>query len=80
MHHAMKTYRVVELWIHVFLIMTLDGDEWSVSSPGRFNPGGQSPRYSLDKGWVGPKISIHEMERREIHVIHTCKLLYTVSL
>jgi hypothetical protein len=31
----MKAYVGVDVWIHVFLISALDGDEYSASHPGR---------------------------------------------
>jgi hypothetical protein len=37
--HVMKVYKGVEVWLLSFLIMTLDGGEWSASSFNRFTPG-----------------------------------------
>jgi len=36
-HHPMKTCWGVEIYLHVFLISELDGDEWSDSFSGPFN-------------------------------------------
>jgi len=36
-----------------FLTSVLDGDEWSVSRHGRFNPG-EGTRYPLDRRLGGP--------------------------
>jgi hypothetical protein len=37
-HHAMKTYWGVEVYLHAFLTLELNGGEWSASLPGRFTP------------------------------------------
>jgi hypothetical protein len=37
-HHAMKTYRGVEVQLHAFLTWALDGSEWSSSRRGPFIP------------------------------------------
>jgi hypothetical protein len=34
----MKAYGAVDVYIHIFLISTLVGDELSASCPGRFTP------------------------------------------
>jgi hypothetical protein len=52
-HYAMKTYREVDVLIHIFLTSALLGGEWLVSLPGRFTPGEKTP-YPLDKGLGGP--------------------------
>jgi len=36
-HHAMKTYRGVEVSLHAFLTSAPDRGEWSASRPGRLN-------------------------------------------
>jgi len=38
-HQAKKTYRGVELQLHIFIISALDGGEWSASRPGGFTTG-----------------------------------------
>jgi hypothetical protein len=38
-HHTMKTYWGVEVWMHAFLTLALDGGEWLASRSGRFTPG-----------------------------------------
>ena len=37
-HHAMKTYRVMEVKFHTFLNVVLDGGEGSASNPSHFMP------------------------------------------
>jgi hypothetical protein len=51
----MKAYRGVDVQIHIFLTSALAGGEWSASRPGRFTPGGKSPRYPLDRRLGGPQ-------------------------
>jgi hypothetical protein len=51
----MKTY---EEWRHssTHLTSALDGNEWSASNPGCFNPPqGKSTQYPLDRGLGGPQ-------------------------
>jgi len=45
----MKTYGRVELKLHSFLTLALDGGEWSVSRPGRFTFRKRAPGAH----WVG---------------------------
>jgi hypothetical protein len=33
-HHTMKAYWGVEVWLHLFFDLALDGSEWSPSRPG----------------------------------------------
>jgi hypothetical protein len=51
----MKTYRGVDIQIHVFLTPALVRGELSASRPGRFTPRGKSPRYPLDRRLSGPQ-------------------------
>jgi hypothetical protein len=53
--------------ICVFLTSALVGGDWSLSRPGFFTPNGKSFWYSLERrGWVGPRVGLDDMERREI--------------
>jgi hypothetical protein len=36
---GINTYRGVKFYVHLFLTLALDGDIWSDSQTGRFNPG-----------------------------------------
>jgi hypothetical protein len=51
----MKTYRRVEVELHMFLTSALDGGEWWASRPGRFTPGERAPVAHLIKAWVDPR-------------------------
>jgi hypothetical protein len=51
--NAIKTYRGVEARLHSFLTSAVDGDEWSASRPGRFDPG-KEPRYPFNRRLGGP--------------------------
>jgi hypothetical protein len=42
-HHAMKVYWGVEVWLHAFLILALDGAQFSASRPGCFTPRERAP-------------------------------------
>jgi hypothetical protein len=42
----------VELQLHVYLTVALDGDEWSVSSVGHFTPGDTALGIHWTGGWV----------------------------
>jgi len=61
----MKAYGGVEVQLHSFLTSALDGGEWSTSRPSRFIPGKEPPFPSIE-GWVGPRVSLDVMEKREI--------------
>jgi hypothetical protein len=61
-----KTYGRVDVWIHIFLTSALAGGEWSASRPGRFTPGGNNPRYPLDRRLGGPQS--RSGRRREMKV------------
>jgi len=37
--HIMKVYGEMEVYLHTFLTLALDGGEWSASHPCHFNPG-----------------------------------------
>jgi hypothetical protein len=59
----MKTYGVVDVQIHIFLISALAGGEWSASCPGRFTPGETAPGTHWIGGWVDPRAGLNDMEK-----------------
>jgi hypothetical protein len=61
----MRTYRGVDVYIHVFMIPALVGDEWSASRPCRFTPGERAPVTHWIGGSVDPGVGMDEMEKRK---------------
>jgi hypothetical protein len=45
----MKTYKEVDVQIHVFLTSALGGNEWLASRPDHFSLGVKSSQYSSDR-------------------------------
>jgi hypothetical protein len=62
-YHATKMYGGVELLLQVFLTLTLDGDEWLASRPGRFTPGKE--RTYWIRWWVGSRAGMDEAAKKE---------------
>jgi hypothetical protein len=44
------------------LDQALSGGEWSGLRPCLFTPGGRSPRYPLEGGWVDPRAGVNDVE------------------
>jgi hypothetical protein len=65
----MKTYGEVDAKTHIILTSALAQGEWSVSRPGCFTPS----THWLD-GWVGPRIDLDDVERRNILLLQELKL------
>jgi hypothetical protein len=61
----MKAYGRLAIQIHVFLILALVRGEWSASRPGRFTPGERAPGTHWMEGWVGPRTTLDDMEKRK---------------
>jgi hypothetical protein len=61
----MKTYGGVEVQSHASLISALDGGKWLDPRTGHFNPG-ETARciYSIG-GWMGPKVGLDAVAKRE---------------
>jgi hypothetical protein len=56
----MKAYRGVDVCVHIFLMSALAGGERSESRPCRFTPG-----THWIGGWVGPRASLDDVEKRK---------------
>jgi hypothetical protein len=54
--------RRVNVQLQSLLTCAPDAGEWSALRPGRFNPGGRSRRYPLNRGWVGPRADLDVLE------------------
>jgi hypothetical protein len=63
MHYAMKTYRGVGVFIHIFLTLALAGREWLASRPARFTAGERAPNTHWMGGWVDPRVGLDDVER-----------------
>jgi hypothetical protein len=50
----MKAYGGLNVYIHIFLTLTLAGGEWLASCPGALSSG-ESPWYALDRRLGGPQ-------------------------
>jgi hypothetical protein len=61
----MKTRERVDVYINVFLTSALVGGEWSASRPDRFTPGKEPPGTHWTGGWVVPRASLDDMEKRK---------------
>jgi len=64
-HHAKITYGGVEILLHAWLTLALDGHEWSVSCPSCFTPRERAPSTHLIGGWVGPRASLNMVANRK---------------
>jgi hypothetical protein len=63
-HYAVKAYGGVDLRMHIVLISALFGGEWSASHPFRFAPGERAPGTHWRGGWVDPRTTLGDVEKR----------------
>jgi hypothetical protein len=70
----MKAYGGVDVQIHIFLTLTLVGGEWSASRPGCFTPGERDPGTHWIGGWVDPRASLDDLEKRKFLTLLGLKL------
>jgi hypothetical protein len=54
----------VDVWIHIVLTSALVG-EWSASRPGRFTTGERAHGTHWTGGWVDPRASLDDVEKRK---------------
>jgi hypothetical protein len=62
----MKMHVGEDVQIHVFLTLALVGGDWSGTRLGRFTLGDRVPGTHWIEGWVGPRASLDDVERRKI--------------
>lgn len=59
----------MEIQLHMFLILSLDGSKWTASHAhpgGSLTPGERALDYSLDRILIKPKVDLGAMENRKI--------------
>jgi hypothetical protein len=56
----------VEVWLHAFLNLALDGGEWSASHPSHSTPRERTPSIHWIRGWVGSGASLDAVARKRI--------------
>jgi hypothetical protein len=72
----MKAYGRVNILIHIFLTSELAGDEWSLSRPDSFTPGGKAPGTHWIGGWVDLRDDLDDMEKRNFLALPELELGY----
>jgi hypothetical protein len=65
----MKAYWGVDVEIQIYLTWALDRSEWSASRPGRFTPGERASGANWVGGWVDPRASLDDVEKRKFLII-----------
>jgi hypothetical protein len=65
----MKTYRGVDVQIHVFLTSALVGGEWTASHRGCFIPEERAPCTHWIGDWVGLKAGLDAAEERTFLIL-----------
>jgi len=56
----------VEVELHAFLTLVLDGGKWSASCPGHFTPEERAPGTHWIGGWVGPTANLDTVAKGKI--------------
>lgn len=56
----------IEVQLHSFLNFTLGAVEWIMSLPGWFTPGDRARSTYRVGDWVGPRVSLDILEKRNI--------------
>jgi hypothetical protein len=67
-------YGGVDVQIHIFLTLARVGGEWSASHPCHFTPRERAPGTQWTGGWVGPRASLDDMEKRKFLTLQGLEL------
>jgi hypothetical protein len=59
----MRTYGVIDVYLHAFLTSGVEGGDWSALLPGRFIPGEITPDTDWTGGWMDLRSDLHAMRR-----------------
>jgi hypothetical protein len=62
----MKAYGGVNVYTHIFLTSALVGGELSASHPCPFTPRERAPSTHWIGGWMGPRASLDDAEKRKL--------------
>jgi hypothetical protein len=79
-HYVMKAYGGVDVLIHIFLASALSGGEWSASLTVRFTPGERAPGTHWIGGWVDPRASLNDVEKRKLTMDDVQKLNNCINI
>jgi hypothetical protein len=58
----------------IFLTLSLAGGEWSASRSSSFTPGERAPSIHWIRGWVDPRDSLDDVEKRKFLTLPVLKL------
>jgi hypothetical protein len=70
----MKAYGRMNVWVQIFLTLTLVGGEWSASRSCRFTPRERAPDTHWIGRWVGPSAGLDDVEKRTFLTISGLEL------
>jgi hypothetical protein len=70
----MKAYEEGDVYIHIFLTLALVGGDWSASRPGRFALVERAPGTHWIGGWMDPRTSLDDVEKKKILTLPGLKL------
>jgi hypothetical protein len=65
----MKTYGGMDVQIHILLTSALAGGEWSASHHGCFTLGERAPGTHWIGGWMDPRASLDDAEKRKFFTL-----------
>jgi hypothetical protein len=73
-HYAMKAYGGVDVYIHVFLTLTLVAGELSVSRPFSLTPGERALGTHWIVGLVNPRVGLDRLQKLKFLTLPGFKL------